>query len=396
MLWGKKRYLLFLVALLFVALYFADGSPLRSEVDYYVDRLLFRATERSIYQHNNNLTDSQRAEWEAAYRAARNQPLWADFPHRESFLVGDSSRYSAIGLMLHLPLGRELTVSVNYRGESPLLSPLFGELYATRPGGRPPREHDRPVTHWRDGQLSFSYEAWETEGETLVLVIQGTPGASARAEVFVQSAPVIEFPVSGEDEACIQSFWGAPRDGGRRSHEGNDLFAAKGTPLLASVSGEVTRVNNGGIGGKTVWLYDDKRDLRYYYAHLDEQFVRTGQYVKKGEPIGTVGNTGNARTTPPHLHFGVYVKGKAIDPYPFLARATNSGPAPDGRYSIHPADQPTETPRRGNHYLRKRAARDGEVIRKLNPGEKVWAVAVAGKFYRIYTERGERGFVNFN
>jgi murein DD-endopeptidase MepM/ murein hydrolase activator NlpD len=388
----KKRYLFFLSALLFAALYFADGSPFREEVDYYVDRLLFRATERSIFQHNNDLNNTQRAQWEAAYWAARNHPLEAEFPHRESFIVSDSSRYSAIGLKVHLPLGRKISVSVNYPGQAP----LFGELYAMRSNGRPPGEHARPLTHWRNGQFAFDYEAWEAEGEDLVLVIQGTPGVTARAEVFVESTPVIEFPVSGKDEDCIKSFWGASRDGGRRKHEGNDLFAAKGTPLLAAVSGEVTRVNNGGLGGKTVWLYDDERDLRYYYAHLDEQFVRKGQYVRRGESIGTVGNTGNARTTPPHLHFGIYVKGKAIDPYPFLARPTGSGPAPDNRFSVHPTDQPISIPRRGKYYLRRRAARDGTVLRKLQVNEKVWATGVAGRFYRVHTESGERGFVNFD
>ncbi|WP_173021511.1 M23 family metallopeptidase [Lewinella sp. W8] len=388
----KKRYLFFFVVLLFAALYFANGSPFRSEVDYYVDRLLFRATERSIFQHNNELPETQRAAWEAAYWAARNHPLDAEVPHRESFIIGDSARNSAMGLRLHLPLGRELNVSVSYAGQTP----IFGELYAIRSDGRLPGEHVRPLTHWRNGQHAFAYEAWETEGEELILVVQGTPGAAARAEVFVQSSPVLAFPVAGKDEDCIQSFWGAPRDGGRRRHEGNDLFAPKGTPLVAAVSGEVTRVNNGGIGGKTVWLYDDERDLRYYYAHLDEQFVRKGQYVERGEAIGTVGNTGNARTTPPHLHFGVYAKGKAIDPYPFLARPTGNGPAPDNRFSIHPADQPISTPRRGSHYLRKRAARDGEVIRKLEANENVWLTGVIGRFYRVRTERGERGFVNFD
>ena len=70
-------------------------------------------------------------------------------------------------------------------------------------------------------------------------------------------------------------------------------------------------------GEKTVWLRDGERGLSYYYAHLDSQLVRAGEYVERGDTVGLVGNTGNARTTPPHLHFGIYANG-ARDPYPYL------------------------------------------------------------------------------
>jgi murein DD-endopeptidase MepM/ murein hydrolase activator NlpD len=76
-------------------------------------------------------------------------------------------------------------------------------------------------------------------------------------------------------------------------------------------------------GGNIVWLQPLFGNMRLYYAHLDQQFVERGQFVLAGERIGSVGNTGNARTTPPHLHFGVYVRqrgvrGGARDPVIFL------------------------------------------------------------------------------
>jgi len=74
------------------------------------------------------------------------------------------------------------------------------------------------------------------------------------------------------------------------------------------------------LGGKYVWLSGGMFGLgsaRYYYAHLDDFAVESGDKVKKGEVIGYVGNTGNARTTPPHLHFGIYAGGP-VDPEPFL------------------------------------------------------------------------------
>ena len=82
----------------------------------------------------------------------------------------------------------------------------------------------------------------------------------------------------------------------------------------------------GGIGGKHVWLSSGMLGIggaRYYYAHLDAFNVESGDSVSTGDVLGYVGNTGNARTTPPHLHFGIYTSFGPVDPAPFLR------PAPD-------------------------------------------------------------------
>jgi peptidoglycan LD-endopeptidase LytH len=81
----------------------------------------------------------------------------------------------------------------------------------------------------------------------------------------------------------------------------------------------VTRVSETPIGGKVVWLRDAERNASIYYAHLDSQYVAAGARVQPGDTLGTVGNTGNARTTPPHLHFGIYARGEGpVDPYPWV------------------------------------------------------------------------------
>ena len=117
------------------------------------------------------------------------------------------------------------------------------------------------------------------------------------------------------DEDAIQSRWGAPRDGGARRHEGIDVFAPRGTPVLAGAAGRVSRVQETPIGGRVVWLQTDAGSL--YYAHLDRPLVAAGDRVGAGDTLGTVGNTGNAAATPPHLHFGIYAP-RAIDPEPFV------------------------------------------------------------------------------
>ena len=130
-------------------------------------------------------------------------------------------------------------------------------------------------------------------------------------------------PGQGVDGAAIWSGFGAERDGGRRAHRGVDIFAARGTPVLAAIDGFVTRVETTRVGGNVIWMQPLSGSMRVYYAHLSEQWVEPGEFVLAGQPLGAVGNTGNAITTPPHLHFGVYVRkqgarGGARDPAEFL------------------------------------------------------------------------------
>ncbi len=129
-------------------------------------------------------------------------------------------------------------------------------------------------------------------------------------------AKELVFPISGK--SSIGSYWGDTRDGGVRRHEGIDIFAAKGTAVVAVTDGYVVEVTEDGIGGKSVTIQSDDYNWRSYYAHLDEQKVARGQFVKKGQLIGTVGNTGNANSTPAHLHFGIYEGGSAMDPLPYV------------------------------------------------------------------------------
>src|SRR5690606_16676185 len=110
-----------------------------------------------------------------------------------------------------------------------------------------------------------------------------------------------------------------PRDGDVRKHEGVDIFSSRGTPVVAASPGWVRRVGDNRLGGKVVWINNRELGISQYYAHLDSQLVRSGQQVNAGDTIGLVGNTGNAITTAPHLHFGIYKSGRgAVNPFPFL------------------------------------------------------------------------------
>jgi murein DD-endopeptidase MepM/ murein hydrolase activator NlpD len=108
----------------------------------------------------------------------------------------------------------------------------------------------------------------------------------------------------------IGQGWGAPRDGGRRRHQGIDLLAPAGTPLVAVASGHISRLSNQdrGRGGISLWLRD-RRGTAFYYAHNQHNLVRLGQRVRAGQQIARVGATGNAKGGPPHLHFQIHSGG---------------------------------------------------------------------------------------
>lgn len=162
-----------------------------------------------------------------------------------------------------------------------------------------------------------------SDGEYVVRVQPPLRGASASGAgsiaLTLDVEPTLLLPVQRAKQASIGSFFGAARDGGRRAHQGVDIFAPKGTPVLAASDGIVTSVGVNGLGGNVVWVTRPGHLERQYYAHLDRQRVTPGTFVRRGDVIGTVGNTGNARGTPPHLHFGIYAFGGAVDPLPYIA-----------------------------------------------------------------------------
>lgn len=135
----------------------------------------------------------------------------------------------------------------------------------------------------------------------------------------------LRVPVDGLRVRQIANTWGGPRSGGRR-HEGQDLFAPTGTKIRSATDGWIWRIGERTLGGLTVTVVGGG-GRRYYYAHLSAYAdVYEGQRVTPDTVLGYVGATGNARSTPPHLHLGVYESQDpedpcgwdAIDPLPLM------------------------------------------------------------------------------
>ncbi len=110
----------------------------------------------------------------------------------------------------------------------------------------------------------------------------------------------------------------------RGGHGGVDIFAPIGTPLVSCVNGKIVKIGKTKVGGNRVTIRDS-RGLNYYYAHMDklQPSLKRGDLVSTGEFIGTVGDSGSAKGTHPHLHFSIYdkrgYKRGNIDPWPFLS-----------------------------------------------------------------------------
>lgn len=148
--------------------------------------------------------------------------------------------------------------------------------------------------------------------------IVAIPAIAGGADAAPQSSGRYVFPVFGS-AASFTDDYGAPR-AGTGTHHGNDIFAPTGTPALAVADGEVYKVGVNTLGGNRLWLRD-RFGNTYYYAHLSgyASQIHDGARVRAGEIIAFVGNTGQAITTPPHLHFEVHPgDGESVNPYPYL------------------------------------------------------------------------------
>jgi murein DD-endopeptidase MepM/ murein hydrolase activator NlpD len=153
-------------------------------------------------------------------------------------------------------------------------------------------------------------------------VVSTPPGDAPR--------PLI-MPVAGIDPSTIHDMFDEMRGGSTRRHDALDILAPRGTAVVAADDGTVKKLFLSVPGGITVYEFDPDQRYCYYYAHLDAYAagLHEGQLLRRGDPIGFVGTTGNAPKDTPHLHFAVirldpdkrWWTGTPVNPYPLLYRA---------------------------------------------------------------------------
>jgi murein DD-endopeptidase MepM/ murein hydrolase activator NlpD len=154
------------------------------------------------------------------------------------------------------------------------------------------------------------------------------------------------FPIAAAHK--FGNDFGNPRMVGTQyehTHQGTDIFAEYGAPLVACERGVVTRVGTDTLGGTKLWVVGQS-GTRYYYAHLSGYApgITDGMVVEAGTLVGFVGDSGNARGGTPHLHFEVHPQGgPAVNPY-FLLRAADKVGANAPPPTTAPAPPPSPPP----------------------------------------------------
>jgi murein DD-endopeptidase MepM/ murein hydrolase activator NlpD len=260
-------------------------------------------------------------------RASHTAPL-VTVPFREAGFFREAE-VRALSVRFSARRGEAITTTLTLDGAS-RSTRVFLDLYALPDASDSARAAEvappRRVASADSGSTRLLFEA--PRDGVYLLRVQPELLGGGRYTLTVERGPSLAFPVLGKDSRAVLSFWGAERDGGQRDHQGVDIFARRGTPVTAAARGLISNTGVTGLGGKVVWLRDTRRGQSLYYAHLDSQIVRAGQSVDIGDTLGLLGNTGNARTTSPHLHFGIYRRGEgAIDPFPFIQRSPGPPPA---------------------------------------------------------------------
>lgn len=295
------KYLLFVVSVSFLLAACNGVNPLTKSL---TKAPPYTKYIRSLEQANLDKT-AMAQEWIRAGESALYDSIFIDAPFNESgyFIAAEPTARS---YRFHVRKGQVLTVTGELITKND--APFFLDLFLKEDGSWKAKSH-------ADSTMTLTYEF--DRDEECIIRLQPELLVTAYYTISISLTPVLINPVAGATNKSIGSFYGDSREGGKRKHEGIDIFAKKGTPVIAPTDGLVTRVTTGRLGGNVVWMQDKKRGHSYYFAHLDKQLVIPGTQVKKGDTLGTVGNTGNARYTPSHLHFGIY-QNKSMDPVNFV------------------------------------------------------------------------------
>lgn len=349
---------------------FAEAAP--SRTDY----------EKSLGRWGQLGTPEGQA-WLRAGEQSLQDSLTVPLPFQETGLFTDSLPMALSYRVTVLP-GRRLIARVEASPTDSIRYLL--DVFEVRKPGQPLRH----VTASENGKNTLS-QSVTTDTTTLLVRLRAPLGTNGRFTLTLDSRPVLpEFPVRQYTIDHVTSLWGQPRDGGKRRHEGIDVPAPIGTPVVAGADGVVMRVDSNSLGGRFVTLAVPKLGIALYYAHLDRQSVRLGQRVKRGQVLGTVGVTGNADTLVPHLHFGIYNALGAVDPYPFLDTKRLK---PTARMALDPRIGTLLRVASREATLRRSPDPAAPAIRTLERDELLHAVAATDRYYRIVLPDGTTGYL---
>ena len=353
----------------------------------YVPAPYLPSNDHEAYIHSLRLAGmadtSLAKDWISISQSSLVNPVEIKLPLREVFYVDPASAF-AVAYGFEVERGRRVEIDVEFQGLRS--GRLFMDLY--RPRGPAIRDWKKVASSdSREKRLVFE----PREDARYILRIQPELLRGGQYTLNIRKEAALEFPVPGYSSRDIGSWFGDPRDGGRREHHGVDIFARRHSPVIAPTKAYVRSVRDDKVGGLNVWLEDTTRRIYIYFAHLQRIDVERYTYVEAGQQIGTVGNTGNARTTPPHLHFAIYYQGRgAVDPFLFIDPVKDTPTqvtadlAPLGRWL---RSQPDSIPLRSTPQTR------AESPLKLEKGSLMKVMAASADWYRIQLPDGISGYI---
>ena len=339
---------------------------------------LNKKTAREKYQQKiEKNTPQQSAAWIYAGDFALQHPLTIPVPYSETgFVSGEKA--DATAFYFSVKGGQKINIFLKKIKNTSLTA--YTELWRVN-------ENNEKELLVSADTLFNNIEYSSLNTGNYIVRMQPQLGARGSYTLNILINPLLGFPIDVSANGKIGSLWGDTRDAGARKHEGVDIFAKKGSAVVAVADGTIDYVEESDIGGKIISLIPFNQPFSVYYAHLDTQLVQDGQKVKKGDVIGTVGNTGNARFTVPHLHFGIYTRAGAIDPLMFIqkvmAPAENPGKNLNEWYKTSAKTKLYPSPSRQNAY-------------SYNGPIKIKTESFSNNFYRVLLENGAKAFVALN
>lgn len=320
--------------------------------------------------------------WFKAAAVTLTNPLDISLPYSETGYFAND-RANAVGLRFGARRGQKLKIALTKKPVQNFA--MYVDLWQPPPAG----DNRNPKLLLAADTLNSILEYTVNEDSIFIVRIQPELLKEGQYSLTITVGPSLSFPISSSVKSNIASLFGVARDNGIRKHEGIDIFAPKHSPAVAAANGVVTRVNENSLGGKVVFMRPDDAPYNLYYAHLDSQMVSEGQQVKTGDVLGLTGNTGNARFTASHLHFGIYSFSGAIDPLYFVKTQYKNPP----ELSVSLASLNTWMRSKKSAKLYLSQGGNTNSFTSLDENTLLRPEAGAGNQYRVIMPDGTKGFI---
>ena len=317
--------------------------------------------------------------WINAGQESISKALRIKMPYKEQGYF-PADRVTATAFRFDVIRGQQINIRLLKTPETGFM--IYMDLWTFREGNTPKLIASADT-------LNASITVDVDENAEYLLRLQPELLKSGSYTLEIVSGPSLAFPIKSNGRKQVQSLFGVGRDAGTRKHEGIDIFGPKLTPVLASADGVVTRVGENNLGGLVVMMRPSDKNYTLYYAHLDKQLAIEGQQVKIGDTLGLMGNTGNARTTPPHLHFGIYTGSGAIDPLPFV-NPERKEPEP---VTVSTTNLQATVRTIGKTALRQSPDAKSMTIKNLEPTTVLLVEAATASWYKAKLPDGSIGYV---